>query len=150
MVELSKARCVGRIGCAETFSPKMSAAKTQAIEALSKLAAAAQRLPAGTIPEWISRVESVVRADDPDPKKVSSEVQSVRTFLCRGEWDQLLVEKGRLPYLDIFLIPIALLEYCETLNLDAETRMGVEIQLGRDRHALRSNKMREQDVDLNT
>jgi hypothetical protein len=119
-----------------TFSLKMSEAETKAKEAIGKLEAAAHKFSAGKIPEWICRTSAIFNDKEATPKELAKSAHGVSSFLCRGEWDRLFVERGDLSYRDLALIELAMLEYCETLELDPDTRMGVEIIISRLRHRL--------------
>ena len=117
----------------------MAEAATKAKKAIGRLVTAAQKFSAGTIPEWVSRTAGVFQDKESTPKEVVQSAHSVSAFLCRGEWDRQFVERGGLTHRDLALIELAMLEYCETLELDTETRMGVEIVLGRLRHRLETS-----------
>ena len=123
--------------------------KKHAIEAMARMLTAARNIPSGKLPDWMTQAENVIRSNDSSPDQVRKETQLVMTRLCRGEWERPLVELGCLAYLDIFLIPIALLEYCEILDLDPDDRRIVEAQLMTERRALQMSKEREQAASLN-
>ena len=121
--------------------------KKHAIEAMAKMVTAARNLPSGRPPDWMTQAESVIRSNASNPDQVRKATQLVMTSLCRGEWDRSLVELGGLAYLDIFRIPIALLEYCNALELDPDDRRIVEAQLTKECQALQMSKEREQGAD---
>jgi len=118
--------------------------KELAVAAMSRMITAARKFPSGKVPDWMNDADAVIKNDNPDPAQLAKKVQTVMISLCRGEWDRSLVEIGNLAYLDIFRVPIVLLEYCETLNLDPNLRRSIESHLIRERRALEMSKEREQ------
>jgi hypothetical protein len=116
--------------------------QSDALVALSSLIEAANKCNSPYVADWIERAKRAIESPYSTADEKLNEAIGVSGGLSRGEWDRLLVDAGGLPYFSIFEVPIAVYQYCATMELEPSRLEFVREQIVRLKRALEFHRVR--------
>jgi hypothetical protein len=116
--------------------------QSDALVALASLIEAARQSNSTYVADWIERAKQTIESPHSTADEKLNEAIGVSGGLSRGEWDRLLVDSGGLSYFSTFEVPIAVYQYCATLELESSRLEFVREQIERLQRAFGFHRAR--------